>query len=133
MLASWFFLKHLTSEDVYKDFLKENKFFNITRDNKKTENINIETIQKEQTEKNKEETEELKSLRKNFFKEFIVKNAEKSENNFFTTSIFENSDFFRNIISDLFIEVLTIDKDTNDKDVRIKELLTEAINRILTN
>ncbi len=138
MLASWFFLKHLTSEDVYKDFLKENKFFNITRQASITQvkdRINeIESeINKKLTDSNKEETNKLK-LRKEFLEKFILQNAnsQESQKNFFTIYVFENSDFFINIIADLFIEVLMIDKNLNDKDTdaRIKELLTEAINRI---
>ncbi|WP_284928130.1 extracellular solute-binding protein [Candidatus Phytoplasma sp. AldY-WA1] len=128
MLASWFFLKYLTSTDVYKEFLQENKFFNIKR---KNEIDKIDDYIKD--EKSNEETESKKAFFKAFSKDFISKNAEKD--NFFTTSIFENSDFFRNIIADLFIDILTIDKDVEDvnKAKRIEELLNEAIQRILTN
>jgi len=129
MLASWFFLKYLTSTDVYKEFLKENKFFNIKRENEKIDKIDDYI----KDEKSNEETESKKAFFKDFFQDFILKNAEKD--NFFTTSIFENSDFFRNIIADLFIDILTIDKDVEDvnKEKRIEELLNEAIQRILTN
>jgi multiple sugar transport system substrate-binding protein len=128
MLASWFFLKYLTSTDVYKEFLQENKFFNIKR---KNEIDKIDDYIKD--EKSNEETESKKAFFKDFSKDFILKNAKN--NNFFTTSIFENSDFFRNIIADLFIDILTIDKDVEDvnKEKRIEELLNEAIQRILTN
>ncbi|WAN63075.1 carbohydrate ABC transporter substrate-binding protein [Candidatus Phytoplasma rubi] len=130
MLASWFFLKYLTSEDVYKEFLKENKFFNITRQvPKKKEKINEIYKNLEKTKSN-EETE-LQKLRKDFFENFILKNAKR--NNFFTTSIFENSDFFRNIIEDLFIDILTIDAKDVNKEKKIEELLNEAIQRTLTN
>ncbi|MGI3136276.1 MAG: extracellular solute-binding protein [Candidatus Phytoplasma vitis] len=125
MLASWFFLKYLTSEDVYKEFLKENKFFNITR------KVPQEKINERYTNHISNEKTELQTLRKDFFENFILKNAEN--NNFFTTSIFENSDFFRNIIADLFIDILTIDDKDVNQEKRIEELLNEAIQRILTN
>ncbi|WP_323847846.1 MAG: extracellular solute-binding protein [Phytoplasma sp.] len=133
--ASWFFLKYLTSFDVYQKFLEKNKLFNITRnynDDDKTKLIKkIESIIDQSIY-----SDDLKKFRKDFFNKFILDNGKKIkerklQQDFFVTSVFEKSDFFRNIITDLFIDVLIIKSEDENIDRKIDELLQIAITRII--
>ncbi|WP_341266465.1 extracellular solute-binding protein [Candidatus Phytoplasma fraxini] len=142
--ASWFFLKKLISYDVYAKFLENNKLFNITRDYfKYTDSSKNEIIHKknEFINKIKDRIEhsnyppKLKQLRQNFFENFILNNNQQRRQDFFITTVFEKSDFFRNIITDLFLEILPktdIDDDT-ELDSQIAQELQIAIKRIIAN
>lgn len=133
IFVSWFFAKYLALPKVNEKFLLNNKFFNITRKNYFNKNNNeIEKIIERKINDNRDYSNGVKDIRKKFFKEFILKNPEK-ENEFFITSTFENSDFFRNIITDLFIDVLQISPNDANKRELIQKLLNQTIQRIQTN
>lgn len=132
IFASWFFAKYLALPQINEKFLLNNKFFNITRKNYLDQKNNIEKKIEDKIMANPDYSKDVQQIRIEFFKNFILKNPTK-ENEFFITSTFENSDFFRNIITDLFIDVLQISPNDNNKRELIQKLLNQTIQRIQTN
>ncbi|MDV3196342.1 MAG: extracellular solute-binding protein [Candidatus Phytoplasma stylosanthis] len=136
MLASWLLLKHLTSFESYKTLLENGKIFNICH------KINDEDIQQieEIVEKNysfnsatNQHLKEINTTIKDFFKKIIIEDA-KRDDYFFISPIFENSNYLRTILKDLFVDIFSI-KEISDVDLkeRIKKIFKEAYERFQTN
>ncbi|MDO8064068.1 ABC transporter substrate-binding protein ['Bonamia sp.' little leaf phytoplasma] len=147
ILASWLFLKHLLSEDLYIDMLLCKGGFIITREDvlNTLKNIKIFSYIKEQIEKLtkslsdkqnsktiKDKKTEIRELYKYKSVKFALENTYDSNNKdtYFTTPIFSDVVFFRSILNDLFAEILAIDNQATNLKQKINFLFMEAYKRI---
>ncbi|QTX03287.1 ABC-type sugar transport system maltose-binding protein [Candidatus Phytoplasma luffae] len=114
MIASWLFLKDLISFKTYEKFFNKGYLFNIA-----------------QTDfKNKLNEQNQVSETQEFLDE-IIKN--KDENYFYTSPIFKNSNYLRNIFTDLFIEIFTIKNKNIDIKKEIQKSFDENYKRFQLN
>ncbi|MFR0367809.1 extracellular solute-binding protein [Candidatus Phytoplasma palmae] len=146
MLASWLFLKHLMSEETYIKLIQEKGGLIIVRKdvvnffNKQKEEIKSyikqlkEEINKNLTDKEKVNELGIELLKNKFLINFALPVANAQDYIvFFTNPVFENSSFFRNVINELFLEILTLDLKENELSKRIDYLFHEAYRRMITN
>ncbi|MDW3617867.1 MAG: extracellular solute-binding protein [Candidatus Phytoplasma pruni] len=135
MLASWLFLKTLTSQDNLINLLNAEGGLNITRQDifKKVENkikdpSNLDPI-----------TVEPNTL--HFISLEYAYNNQKTDDDkqedkiFFETPIFPNSNFLRTFLTELFTYTLAIDQSITEDALKkeIKSLCAQAATRIETN
>ncbi|KOR75658.1 Sugar transport system substrate-binding protein, periplasmic component [Candidatus Phytoplasma pruni] len=135
MLASWLFLKTLTSQDNLINLLNAEGGLNITRQDifKKVENkikdpSNLDPI-----------TVEPNTL--HFISLEYAYNNQKTDDDkqedkiFFETPIFPNSNFLRTFLAELFTYTLAIDQSITEDALKkeIKSLCAQAATRIETN
>ncbi|MBP3059544.1 hypothetical protein FEF22_001990 [Texas Phoenix palm phytoplasma] len=146
MLASWLFLKHLISEQTYNKIIEEKGGLIIVRKdvlkffNEKKEEINsyIKKLKEDihNNLNNKEKVNELgiELLKNKFLIDFALPVANSQDNiGFFTNPVFENSSFFRNVINELFLEILTLELKEYELSKRVDYLFHEAYRRMITN
>ncbi|WP_244948321.1 ABC transporter substrate-binding protein [Candidatus Phytoplasma pruni] len=144
MVASWLFLKTLTSKDNLIELLNAKGGLNITREDIFTEVDKKMKGDKDSKIKVKADTLHFDSLKyayENQKTDNENKNTDKDDNKkeegkmFFETPIFPNSTFLRTVLTELFTYVLAIDqKISGDQlDEEIKSLCEQAAKRIATN
>ncbi|MDO8023734.1 MAG: ABC transporter substrate-binding protein [Pigeon pea little leaf phytoplasma] len=156
ILASWLFLKHLLSRDVYIDMLLGKGGFIITREDvlntlKNLKSPNEQNYVEEQIQKltksifmkqnisDKQNSKiiqdkktEIRELYKYKSVKFALEHTYDSNNKdtYFTTPIFSDVVFFRLILNDLFAEILAIDNQEINLKQKINCLFMEAYTRI---
>ncbi|WP_235728187.1 ABC transporter substrate-binding protein [Italian clover phyllody phytoplasma] len=134
MLASWLFLKTLTSQENLIDLLNAKGGLNITRPdifNKVEDKINCPSKPSPITmEPN---TLHFASLQYAYNNQKT--DDEKEDKMFFETPIFPNSSFLRTVLTELFTYVLAIDQNITEDalEKEIKSLCAQAATRIETN
>ncbi|WP_017193571.1 ABC transporter substrate-binding protein [Vaccinium witches'-broom phytoplasma] len=134
MLASWLFLKTLTSRENLIDLLNATGGLNITR----TDIFNQVDNKINDPSKSSPITIEPNTL--HFASLQYAYNNQKTDDKqedkmFFETPIFSNSNFLRTVLSELFTYVLAIDQSITKDALKneIKSLCAQAATRIETN
>ncbi|XXP77452.1 MAG: ABC transporter substrate-binding protein [Lettuce witches'-broom phytoplasma] len=133
MLASWLFLKTLTSEQNIINLLNAKGGLNITRKDV------FKEVEKKINAGESQITVEPKTLHfdslKYAYDNQKTENNEKGEKMFFESPIFPNSTFFRNVLTEVFTYVLAIDPNITEHelDKEIEFLCAQAAKRIETN
>jgi multiple sugar transport system substrate-binding protein len=136
MLASWLFLKTLTSKNILVKLLNAKGGLNITRDdvfkevekainNDKTSDITV-----------RQGTLHFDSLQYAYDNQHKDNKEQKEEKKmFFEPPIFPNSTFLRTVLTELFTYILAIDEKINGVQLnkQIESLCEEAAKRIATN
>ncbi|KXT29298.1 bacterial extracellular solute-binding family protein [Candidatus Phytoplasma oryzae] len=148
MLASWLFLKHLTSKETYTKIIQEGTGVIFSRKDVKEdfEKIKLQNQQhekqiKQELEKfnnNLSDEEKLNKKKKIFYYKFInfilefKDDIQNKDQTFFAPSFYEGSAFFRNILTELFINILALENNTKQYNLKkeVDLLFQEAIQRI---
>ncbi|WIA07697.1 MAG: ABC-type sugar transport system maltose-binding protein [Candidatus Phytoplasma cynodontis] len=145
MLASWLFLKYLTSKELCIKMIQEKMGIVFSRKDVKQHFLkekaqNEQNIQKIKQDLKDNKFSEKEKLEKNNtllhykFMNFILTLKENLEYQkiFFSTPSYDKSSFFRQILSESFIEILSINNSKKSYDLKkeIDILLKETIQRI---
>ncbi|MEZ0180560.1 extracellular solute-binding protein ['Camptotheca acuminata' phytoplasma] len=133
-LASWFFLKYLSSFETYKKLLREGKMYdNIYKvENEEEEKKDINEILDSELE-----SPDKKGTFKRQFQKLIRTNLNKKledakqhqKDYFFTSPIFQNSNYLRTVMTDLILKIFSME--SYDK-TKIGELFEDAYKRLIT-
>ncbi|WCA22280.1 extracellular solute-binding protein [Candidatus Phytoplasma oryzae] len=149
ILASWLFLKYLTSKNVFIKIIESKLGIIFSREDVqnyflKEKNKNDQNISKIKDDLQNNELSEEEKFKKNkllFYYKFLdfnfklkddIKNQQQS---FFSTHPFKESSFFRQVLSELFLEILSFDNNNKEYDLnqKVDFLFEESAKRINSN
>ncbi|WP_153368563.1 extracellular solute-binding protein [Candidatus Phytoplasma sacchari] len=149
MLASWVFLKYLTSKEIFIKIIrnspgivfsrKDVKQHFLQEKNKNDKSIQDITSELENNNKNLSKKENLKKrallLHYKFINFALTLKDNNKQDSFFSTPSYEESSLFRKIITELFVDVLSLDNSKKEYNLKneINILFNETIERISSN